>query len=60
MASLTSPVNVWLLPAASAGTTAKPANSCIPRTAVAIRFIFILLSSPVKSMIVQGEDPNLL
>jgi hypothetical protein len=48
MASLTSPVKVWLLPAASAGTAANPANICIPRTAAAIRFTFMVISSPVK------------
>src|SRR5208282_4207177 len=48
MASLTSPVKVWLLPAASAGTAASPINICIPNTAVAIRLTFIVLFSPVK------------
>src|SRR5580658_4141773 len=43
MASLTSPVKVWFLPAASAGTAASPTNICIPRIAAAIRCTFIVI-----------------
>src|SRR5450755_3087819 len=50
MASLTSPVKVSLLPAASAGTAAIPINICAPSTAAAIRFVFILLSPPVNDV----------
>src|SRR4029077_5314033 len=64
MASLTSPVKVWLLPAASAGTAASPTSICIPRTAVAIRLAFpltlILLSAPVKRVdISKVHSPSL-
>src|ERR1017187_10726945 len=60
IASLTSPVKVWLLPAASAGTAAIPANNCIPRTAATIRFAFIFLWSPVKrvkSLVAPASGP---
>src|ERR1039458_1651180 len=50
MASLTSPVSVWLFPPANAGTAAIPNSSCIPTTAIAIRFIFILAFSPRRRL----------
>jgi hypothetical protein len=55
IASLTSPVKVWLLPAASTGIVAHPITICIPMTAATIRFAFIPLSSPETMLVRPGH-----